>query len=136
MTAIVGPSGAGKSTILGLLARLYRPGAGSSGYGGVDLREVSETDLYDAVGVVFQDAYLFGGNVRDNIAAGRPDASDNELVAAARAAGLATMTSAPLSRATTPRSGRPARHRPVASGNGSRWPGPCSSGHRSCSSTR
>ncbi len=87
MTAIVGPSGAGKSTILGLLARLYRPGEGSVRIGGVDLREVSEGDLYDAVGVVFQDAYLFGGNVRDNIAAGRPDASDDELVAAARAAG-------------------------------------------------
>lgn len=85
-TAIVGPSGAGKSTILHLVARFWDPGAGRVTIGGVDVRELTPTQLFDAVTVVFQDVYLFQGSVRDNIAFGRPDASATDIEAAARAA--------------------------------------------------
>ena len=85
-TAIVGPSGAGKSTLLALATRFYDPDAGIIRLGGVALPELTEKQLFDAVTVVFQDVYLFAGTIRDNIAFGRPDASDAEVQAAARAA--------------------------------------------------
>ncbi len=87
MTAIVGASGADKSTVLNLLARLYDPDAGTVAIGGVDVREIAETELYAAISVVFQDAYLFAGTIGDNIAAGRPGAAMAEIQAAARLAG-------------------------------------------------
>jgi len=86
MTAIVGPSGAGKSSVLGLLARFHDVTAGSVQIGGVDVRELTSEQLFDAVTVVFQDVYLFPGTIFDNIAFGRPDASVEEVEAAARAA--------------------------------------------------
>lgn len=85
-TAIVGPSGAGKSTILHLVARFWDPQAGGITIGGVDVRELTPTQLFDAVTIVFQDVYLFQGTVRDNIAFGRPDATQTDIDTAARAA--------------------------------------------------
>jgi ATP-binding cassette subfamily B protein len=84
--AVVGPSGAGKSTLLNLVARFWDPSAGTVRLGGVDLRDLTAEQLYDAVTVVFQDVYLFDGTVYDNIAFGRRGASRDEVVAAAQAA--------------------------------------------------
>jgi ATP-binding cassette subfamily B protein len=84
--AIVGPSGAGKSTLLNLVARFWDPDAGLVMLGGVDLRDLTAEQLYDAVTVVFQDVYLFDGTVYDNIAFGRRGATHDEVVAAATAA--------------------------------------------------
>jgi ABC-type multidrug transport system fused ATPase/permease subunit len=84
--AIVGPSGAGKSTIARLLVRAYDPTAGEVLVGGVDVREVALRELHDAMAVVLQETLVFDGTVRDNIAYGRPGASEHDVVAAARAA--------------------------------------------------
>lgn len=84
--AIVGSSGAGKTTLLSLLPRLYDPTAGRITIDGTDLREYSLEALRSAIGIVQQDCFLFTGTIRDNIAYGRPDASDVEIVEAARAA--------------------------------------------------
>ncbi|MEM9746297.1 MAG: ABC transporter ATP-binding protein [Actinomycetota bacterium] len=86
MTAIVGASGTGKTTILNLIARFWDPDEGTVRIGGADVRELTADQLFDAVTVVFQDVYLFQGTIRDNIAFGRPDASDDEIEEAARAA--------------------------------------------------
>ncbi|EID55308.1 ABC transporter ATP-binding protein [Saccharomonospora xinjiangensis] len=84
--ALVGTAGSGKSTISLLLPRFYDPHAGSVEVGGIDVRDLSLGDLRRTVGVVFEEAFLFSTSVRENIAYGRPDASDDEIVAAARAA--------------------------------------------------
>ncbi|WP_037294705.1 ABC transporter ATP-binding protein [Saccharomonospora azurea] len=84
--ALVGTAGSGKSTISLLLPRFYDPHAGSVRLGGVDVRELALSDLRRTVGVVFEEAFLFSTSVRENIAYGRPDASDEEVVAAAKAA--------------------------------------------------
>jgi ATP-binding cassette, subfamily B, bacterial len=84
--AIVGPSGSGKSTLLNLLMRAVDPDAGAILLGGTDLRRVKRDTLRRHIGVVFQDTFLFAGSVRDNIRLGRPDATDAEVEAAARAA--------------------------------------------------
>ncbi len=85
-TAIVGPSGAGKSTILNLVARFWDPNEGAVKIGGVDIRELTSEQLFEHITFVFQDVYLFRASVRENIAFGRPDATDAEIEAAARAA--------------------------------------------------
>ncbi|GHF46758.1 ABC transporter [Amycolatopsis bartoniae] len=84
--ALVGTAGSGKSTISLLLPRFYDVHAGSVCLGGCDVRELRLADLRRAVGVVFEEAFLFSTSVRDNIAYGRPDASDEEVIAAAKAA--------------------------------------------------
>jgi ATP-binding cassette subfamily B protein len=84
--AIVGPSGCGKSTLLGLLLRFYAPGAGRVTIDGFDLSAVAEASLRGQMGVVFQENFLFDTTVRENIRLGRPDATDAEVEAAARAA--------------------------------------------------
>jgi ATP-binding cassette subfamily B protein IrtB len=86
MTAIVGPSGAGKTTLLNVVARFYDAGEGTVRIGGVDVRDLSSEQLFDAVSVVFQDVYLFNATIFDNIAFGRRDASVDDVIAAARAA--------------------------------------------------
>lgn len=86
VTALVGPSGSGKSTIAKLLCRFWDPTAGRVALGGVDLRQIPSEQLYRRVGFVFQDVQLLRASVRDNIALGRPSATDAEVVAAARAA--------------------------------------------------
>ena len=88
LIALVGASGAGKSTILSLLARLYDPDRGRVLLDGHDLRDLSFRSLAGAVGVVTQDNYLFADTLRANIAYGRPDASDDQIEAAARAAAI------------------------------------------------
>jgi len=88
--AVVGTTGAGKSTLAKLVSRFYDPSAGRVALDGVDLRELSSQDLRRAVIMVTQEAYLFSGTVADNIALGRPGASEDEVVAAARAVGAHT----------------------------------------------
>ncbi len=83
---IVGPSGAGKSSIVRLLLRFYDPQSGTISIGGTDLRDLSFDALRSLFAVVNQDTYLFHGTVEDNLRFGKPDATHDELVAAARAA--------------------------------------------------
>jgi len=85
--ALVGHTGAGKSTIAKLLARFYDPIEGRITIDGVDLRDVTQASLRRQLGVVPQEGFLFAGSVRENIAFGRPDATEPEIVAAAKAVG-------------------------------------------------
>ncbi|MFD6092709.1 ABC transporter ATP-binding protein [Oerskovia sp. NPDC060338] len=85
--ALVGTTGAGKSTLAKLVTRFYDATQGSVQLDGVDLRDLSTTDLRRAVVMVTQEAYLFSGSVRENIALGRPDATQAEIEDAARAVG-------------------------------------------------
>lgn len=85
--ALVGTTGAGKTTIAKLLARFYDPTSGRVLLDGVDLRDLEETTLRTAVVMVTQENYLFGGTVADNIRFGRPEATREDVVAAARAIG-------------------------------------------------
>ncbi|ASR06140.1 thiamine ABC transporter permease [Rhizobium leguminosarum bv. viciae] len=84
--ALVGPSGVGKSTLCALIPRFYDVEAGAIQIDGIDIRDVMLASLRRHVGVVQQDVYLFAGTVAENLRYGRPDASDAELEAAARAA--------------------------------------------------
>jgi len=83
---LVGHSGAGKSTLINLLMRFYDPTQGTIELDGVDLRKVAIADFRRQVGVVLQESYLFPGTIRDNIAYGRPEASLEEVLGAAKAA--------------------------------------------------
>jgi ATP-binding cassette subfamily B protein len=85
--ALVGSTGAGKTTIAKLISRFYDPLSGTVRLDGVDLRDVSEIELRQSVVMVTQDGFLFSGSVADNIAFGRPDATRDEVVAAAVAVG-------------------------------------------------
>ena len=85
--ALVGATGAGKSTFAKLVARFHDPTSGRVLVDGHDLRDVTERSLRSQLGVVPQEGFLFSGTVRDNIAFGRPDATDEEIVQAARAVG-------------------------------------------------
>ena len=85
-TAIVGATGAGKSTIVKLLLRLYDPQEGAVRVDGVDIRELALDDLRGIFGLVSQDVFLFHGTVHDNIAYGRPGATDAEIAEAAKLA--------------------------------------------------
>ena len=85
--ALVGTTGAGKSTLAKLVSRFYDPSEGEISLDGVDLRSVHPKDLRRAIVMVTQEAYLFSGTVADNIALGRPDATLEEIEAAARAVG-------------------------------------------------
>lgn len=85
--ALVGSTGAGKSTLAKLISRFYDPSDGSVTLDGVDLRDLHPKDLRRAIVMVTQEAYLFSGSVADNIALGKPDATRDEIVAAARAVG-------------------------------------------------
>jgi len=84
--ALVGPSGAGKSTIFQLLLRLYDPQVGAISLDGVPIRDLDPAVLRSALSIVQQNAPLFSGTVAENIRFGRPDASDEDIVAAAQAA--------------------------------------------------
>ncbi len=83
--AIVGPTGAGKTTLVNLILRFYDLNAGRITLDGVDITSVPRHDLRDQIGMVLQDTWLFGGTIRDNIAYGRRGATDEEIVAAAKA---------------------------------------------------
>ena len=80
--AIVGPSGSGKSTIINLIPRLYDVGAGSVCFDGVDVRELDLAFLRGQIGVVTQETYLFNGTIRDNLLYVKPDATEEEIIAA------------------------------------------------------
>ncbi|MGI5816913.1 MAG: ABC transporter ATP-binding protein [Armatimonadota bacterium] len=86
IVAFAGPSGAGKTTIANLIPRLYDPTEGRVLIDGVDLQQMDPQQLRRHMSIVPQETLLFGGTVRDNIAYGRPNASDDEIVAAAKAA--------------------------------------------------
>jgi ATP-binding cassette, subfamily B, multidrug efflux pump len=83
--AIVGPTGAGKTTLVNLIMRFYELDAGRITLDGVDITTMSRSDLRGQIGMVLQDTWLFGGTIRDNIAYGNPDATEEEIHAAARA---------------------------------------------------
>ena len=85
-TAIVGPSGSGKTTICSLIARFYDPQAGSITVGGHDLREFTCDSLLTNISMVFQNVYLFNDTIRANICFGKPDATEAEMIAAAKKA--------------------------------------------------
>jgi ATP-binding cassette subfamily B protein len=84
--AIVGPTGAGKTTVVNLLMRFYEIDGGSIKIDGIDIRDLTRDNLRRTFGMVLQDTWLFGGTVRENIAYGRENATEDEIVAAAKAA--------------------------------------------------
>jgi ATP-binding cassette subfamily B protein len=86
MVAIVGHTGAGKTTLVNLLMRFYDVNAGAIRVDGVDIREMTRGGLRKIFGMVLQDTWLFSGTIRDNIAYGRADATEDEIVRAAKAA--------------------------------------------------
>ncbi|MEA2927922.1 MAG: ATP-binding cassette, subfamily bacterial MsbA, partial [Hyphomicrobiales bacterium] len=86
VTALVGPSGGGKSTVLNLILRLYEVGSGAIVIDGQDIAGISRRSLRRQTAYVGQDVFLFRGSIRENIGYGKPDASEAEIVAAARAA--------------------------------------------------
>lgn len=88
MTAFVGPSGCGKSTLLRLVARFWDVDSGAVTIGGVDVRNIPSKTLMENISMVFQDVYLFDTTIRENVRLARPDATDEELEDAARAARL------------------------------------------------
>ncbi len=81
--AIVGPTGAGKTTLVNLIMRFYELNGGRILLDGVDIAHMTREDLRSRTGMVLQDAWLFGGTIRENIAYGRPDATEEEILAAA-----------------------------------------------------
>ncbi|TVT11358.1 ABC transporter ATP-binding protein [Amycolatopsis bartoniae] len=83
--AIVGPTGAGKTTLVNLIMRFYELNSGRITLDGVDITQLRREDLRSRIGMVLQDTWLFGGTIRDNIAYGRPEATEEEIVAAAKA---------------------------------------------------
>jgi ATP-binding cassette subfamily B protein/subfamily B ATP-binding cassette protein MsbA len=86
ITALVGPTGVGKTTLVSLIPRFYDVCTGTISLDGVDIRQITLESLRRQVSIVLQDVFLFHGTVRDNILFGRPDASEQEVVAAAKAA--------------------------------------------------
>lgn len=86
VTALVGPSGSGKTTITRLIARFWDVDAGAVRIGGIDVRQLTTEALMSRLSLVFQDVYLFEGTILDNIRVGRRDASDDDVIAAGRAA--------------------------------------------------
>ncbi len=84
--AIVGPTGCGKTTIINLLMRFYDPQAGSISFDGVNTLDMNRGELRRSVGMVLQDTWLMAGTVRENIAVGKPEATEEEIIAAARQA--------------------------------------------------
>jgi ATP-binding cassette subfamily B protein len=83
--ALVGATGSGKSTLLGLIAKFYLPDQGSLQIDGIEIEDITSSSLRSQVGTVLQTNFLFTGSVRDNVRAGRPDATDAQILAAARA---------------------------------------------------
>lgn len=84
--ALVGESGEGKTTLTNLLMRLYEPEKGNILIDGQDIQDVTQKSLRQAIGVVFQDAALFSGTIKENISYGKPNARDKDIIAAAKAA--------------------------------------------------
>ncbi|QIL73788.1 ABC transporter ATP-binding protein (plasmid) [Diaphorobacter sp. HDW4B] len=89
MTALIGSSGSGKSTVMRLIARFFDAGHGSVRMGGVDVRHMTDEQLAAQISQIFQDSYLLGGSIADNIRMGKPGATDQEVLQAAQQAGVA-----------------------------------------------
>lgn len=87
-TAIVGPSGSGKSTFCSLIPRFYEINDGSITIDGVDIRDIRLKFLRNCIGIVQQDVYMFAGSIKENIAYGKPDATDEEIFQAAKKASI------------------------------------------------
>jgi len=85
--ALVGPTGAGKTSLAGLVARFYDPQQGCITVDGYDIRKVSIESLRSQMGIVLQDPFLFSGTIRENIAYGKPDAKEEDIIEAAKAVG-------------------------------------------------
>ncbi len=85
--ALVGPSGSGKTTLCNLIPRFYDVTSGRVLLDGIDIRNIDLKNLRDSIGMVQQDVYLFSGTILENISYGRPDASEEDIVAAAKSAG-------------------------------------------------
>ncbi|MGA8039603.1 MAG: ATP-binding cassette domain-containing protein, partial [Acidimicrobiia bacterium] len=83
--AIVGPTGAGKTTLVNLIMRFYELDGGRITLDGVDIAQMQRSDLRSQIGMVLQDPWLFKGTIRENIAYGRPDATEEEILEAAKA---------------------------------------------------
>ena len=88
MVALVGPTGSGKTTVMNLLNRFYDVTDGAVKFDGIDVREMDLQSLRDHVGIVLQDSVLFTGTIRDNITFGKPEATDDEVVMAAKQANI------------------------------------------------
>lgn len=88
MVALVGPTGSGKTTIMNLLNRFYDVNSGSVTFDGTDIRQLDLASLREHVGIVLQDSVLFSGTIRDNIVFGRPEATDEEVIYAAKQANI------------------------------------------------
>ena len=86
--ALVGPSGGGKTTFCSLIPRFYEATSGSITVDGKDIKKLTQSSLRNAIGIVQQDVYLFYGNIKQNIAYGKPDATDEEIVEAAKKANI------------------------------------------------
>ncbi|WP_312694542.1 ABC transporter ATP-binding protein [Caproiciproducens sp.] len=86
--ALVGPSGGGKTTLCSLLPRFYDVTAGSVRIDGRDVRDIKLKSLRSAIGIVQQDVYMFAGSIKENISYGKPDATDEEIIAAAKNANI------------------------------------------------
>ncbi|MBW7573791.1 ABC transporter ATP-binding protein [Caproiciproducens faecalis] len=86
--ALVGPSGGGKTTLCSLLPRFYDVTGGSVKIDGTDVRDIKLKSLRSAIGIVQQDVYMFAGSIKENIAYGKPDATDEEIITAARNANI------------------------------------------------
>lgn len=88
MVALVGPTGSGKTTIMNLLNRFYDVDKGAVTFDGVDVRDIDLKSLREHVGIVLQDSVIFSGTIRDNISFGKPEATDEEIYAAAKQANI------------------------------------------------
>ena len=86
--ALVGPSGGGKTTLCSLLPRFYDVTAGNVTIDGTDVRDIKLKSLRSAIGIVQQDVYMFAGSIKENIAYGKPDATEQEIIAAAKSANI------------------------------------------------
>ena len=84
--AFVGPSGGGKSTLAALIARFFDPQSGSISVGGVNVKNIDKNELMNTVSFVFQNSHLVKGTILDNVRMGKPDAADEEVLAALHAA--------------------------------------------------
>ena len=91
MTALIGASGSGKTTLVRMIARFYDPSQGCVLIGGVDVRQMTNSQLAAQISQIFQDSYLFQGSIADNIRLGKPAASDAELLDAVQQAGVSEL---------------------------------------------
>ncbi|MBC8930874.1 ATP-binding cassette domain-containing protein, partial [Escherichia coli] len=88
MVALVGPTGSGKTTVMNLLNRFYNVDGGAILFDDIDIRDIRLDSLRKQVGIVLQDSVLFTGTIRDNIVFGKPEASDDEVINAAKQANI------------------------------------------------